>query len=39
MIEIVVHGRALVGYDERLLPILRREPLHQADSHVGFLIR
>ena len=41
MIELVVHERALVGYDERLLPILRREPLYQAENkdRIGFPMR
>jgi DNA invertase Pin-like site-specific DNA recombinase len=41
MIELAVHDHALVGYNGGLLPVLRREPLHQAENkeHVGLPIR
>jgi hypothetical protein len=39
MIELVVHERALEGYDERLLPVLRREPLVGNNQSVGSATR
>jgi hypothetical protein len=32
MIELASAKQALVGYDERLLPVLRREPLYDAEN-------
>jgi DNA-binding transcriptional regulator PaaX len=33
LIRVVPRAEALDGYDEELLPILRREPLHQAENN------
>jgi hypothetical protein len=39
MIDLGVHERALEGYDERLLPVLRREPLAGNNQSVGSATR
>ena len=39
MIELVVNERALEGYDGRLLPVLRREPLAGNNQSVGSATR